>query len=345
MKKTLLLVVCTILATTLFAQKKSLEGFTTAESGVKYKFEKRNEAGQPVQKNDLVIGKFSIMFGDSLVADAKKMQVQPIVKVDDASHIFKGDLIDGILMMKKGEACTFAFERDSLIKLFGQVPEYFVSGMYAYWTIEITDIKTAEQQAKEEAAMKAQQEEKMKQQKIIADSLGALEPAILEKAVKDYSFDNKLVNGVYFMKTLANKEKQTPKEGDKVKVHYVGRFVDGKLFDTSVETAAKEANKYQEGRKYEPLEFTIGKHMMIPGFEEAVKMMNKGEKAKVLIPSKLAYGAQGRGEISPATPLIFELELVDIVKGEPTPAPTKTPSIKVTPQSQPKTKAPATKKK
>lgn len=345
MKKTFLLVVCTILATTLSAQKKSLEGFTTAESGVKYKFIQKNESGQSVQTNDLVIGKFSIMFGDSLVADGKKMQAQPIVKVEDASRVFKGDLIDGILMMKKGETCTFAFERDSLIKLFGQVPEYFISGMYAYWTIEITDIKTAEQQAKEEAVMKAQQEEKMKQQKILSDSLSALEPGILEKAVKDYRFDNKLLNGVYFKKTLTNKVKQTPKEGDKVKVHYVGKFVDGKIFDTSVETAAKEANKYQEGRKYEPLEFTIGKHMMIQGFEEAVKMMNKGEKAIVLIPSKLAYGAQGRGEIAPASPLIFELELVDIVKGELSPVTTQNPSIKVAPQSQPTKKAPAPKKK
>ena len=56
--------------------------------------------------------------------------------------------------------------------------------------------------------------------------------------------------------------------------------------------------------------------MMIPGFEEAVKMMNKGEKAIVLIPSNLAYGPDGRGEILPSSPLIFELELVEIEKGE-----------------------------
>lgn len=343
MKKTFLLVVCSIFATTLFAQK-PLEGFTTSETGVKYKFVQRNEKGQPVLKDDVVIGKFSIMFGDTLVADAKKMQSQPIVKVDAASKVFNGDLIDGILLMKKGEICTFAFERDSLIKLFGQVPEYFKSGMYAYWTIQVEDIKTPEQQAKEEAAMKAQQEEKMKQQKIISDSLGALEPAILQKAIKEYSFDNKLVNGVYFKKTLSNKDKQTPKEGDNVKVHYVGKFVDGKLFDTSVETAAKAAGKYQEGRKYEPLEFTIGKHMMIPGFEEAVKMMNKGEKAIVLIPSTLAYGAQGRGEISPSTPLIFELEIVDIIKGT---APAQgQPQIKMVPsQTKPADKKATPKKK
>ena len=65
-------------------------------------------------------------------------------------------------------------------------------------------------------------------------------------------------------------------------------------------------------------------------------MMNKGEKAIVLIPSNLAYGAQGRGEIAPASPLIFELELVDIEKGEPAPKQNAIQPIKM--NTQPKKK-------
>lgn len=337
MKKTILLVVCTIFATTLFSQTNLLEGFTTSEQGVKYKFVERNPSGEQVQKDDLIIGRFSIKFGDSLVADGANMQSQPIVKADDASKVFRGDLIDGILMMKKGETCIFAFERDSIVKLFGgNLPPYFVSGMYAYWTLQIDDIKTAQQQVAEEEKMRKEQEEQMKLQKIVSDSLSALEPTTIAKAIKEYGFDNKLVNGVYFKKTLTNKTKQKPLESDKVKVHYVGKFTNGKLFDTSVESAAKEANIFQQGRPYEPLEFTIGKKMMIPGFEEAVKMMNKGEKAIVLIPSNLAYGAQGRGEIAPASPLIFELELVDIQKGEPAPKQNAIQPIKM--NTQPKKK-------
>jgi FKBP-type peptidyl-prolyl cis-trans isomerase len=337
MKRIFLLVVCSIIATTLFAQKNTLEGFKTSEQGAKYKFTKTNPQGQQVGKDDLIIGRFTIMFGDSLVADGSKMQSQPLVRADESSKVFKGDLIDGILLMKKGEICTFAFERDSIIKLFGQVPEYFVSGMYAFWTIEIDDIKTPKQQEEQEAMLRQQQELEMAKQKHIADSLTLLEPAIIEKAIKDYGFNNKLVNGVYFKKTLTlNTKNQTPTSGDKVKVHYIGKFTNGKLFDTSVEEAAKEAGRYQQGRPYQPLEFTIGKGMMIPGFEEAVKMMQKGEKATVLIPSKLAYGTQARGEIQPATPLIFELELIEIEKAAtPSPASTKSPNqpIKATPQT------------
>ena len=66
------------------------------------------------------------------------------------------------------------------------------------------------------------------------------------------------------------------KEGDKVKVHYKGSFKDGKVFDSS------------EGK--DPLEFTIGKKMVVRGFENAIVGMAAGEKKKISIQPKEAYG-------------------------------------------------------
>lgn len=66
------------------------------------------------------------------------------------------------------------------------------------------------------------------------------------------------------------------KRGNTVKVHYVGTFEDGTVFDTS--------------REREPLPFTIGEGEVIPGFEEAVVGMNPGESKKVVIPAENAYG-------------------------------------------------------
>ena len=66
------------------------------------------------------------------------------------------------------------------------------------------------------------------------------------------------------------------KQGDNVKIHYTGKLKDGTVFDSS------------EGR--EPLEFTIGSGMVIPGFEEAVVGMNQGETKEVTIPVDKAYG-------------------------------------------------------
>jgi peptidylprolyl isomerase len=64
--------------------------------------------------------------------------------------------------------------------------------------------------------------------------------------------------------------------GDTVKVHYTGKYLDGKVFDTT--------------KNKEPILFTIGDEMMIPGFEEAVMEMKAGQKKKVTIAAKDAYG-------------------------------------------------------
>lgn len=60
---------------------------------------------------------------------------------------------------------------------------------------------------------------------------------------------------------------------DIVLVDYVGTFDDGKVFDTSIEAKAKEAGIYQEGRTYQPLQVTLWKGMVIPGFEKAISSL------------------------------------------------------------------------
>lgn len=91
-----------------------------------------------------------------------------------------------------------------------------------------------------------------------------------------------------------------PKASDKVKVHYHGTLIDGTVFDSSV-------------RRGEPA--TFGVTQVISGWVEALQLMPVGSKWKLFIPSNLAYGAQGAGQhIGPHTTLIFEVELIDIVK-------------------------------
>ena len=91
-----------------------------------------------------------------------------------------------------------------------------------------------------------------------------------------------------------------PKASDKVRVHYHGTLIDGTVFDSSV-------------RRGEPA--TFGVTQVISGWVEALQLMPVGSKWKLYIPSNLAYGAQGAGQhIGPHTTLIFEVELLDIVK-------------------------------
>ncbi|MBO6518206.1 MAG: FKBP-type peptidyl-prolyl cis-trans isomerase [Bacteroidia bacterium] len=87
---------------------------------------------------------------------------------------------------------------------------------------------------------------------------------------------------------------------DKVKCHYTGRFIDGKVFDSSLKGSG------------EPIEFAVTG--VIPGWTEALQIMPAGSKWELYIPAHLAYGAQGRPGIPGNSTLIFELELLDIIK-------------------------------
>ena len=87
---------------------------------------------------------------------------------------------------------------------------------------------------------------------------------------------------------------------DQVKCHYHGTLIDGTVFDSSV-------------KRGQPA--TFGVNQVIPGWVEALQLMPVGSKWKLFIPSDLAYGKAGAGQsIEPNSTLIFEVEILDIVK-------------------------------
>ena len=83
---------------------------------------------------------------------------------------------------------------------------------------------------------------------------------------------------------------KTVKTGDNISVDYTGSFPNGKVFDTSIESVAKENNLSMEGREYKPLKITVGKKQVIQGFDEGMIGMNVGETKTLIIPPEKAYG-------------------------------------------------------
>jgi FKBP-type peptidyl-prolyl cis-trans isomerase FklB len=128
----------------------------------------------------------------------------------------------------------------------------------------------------------------------------------LKKAGDDFLAENRNKPGVVTLpsglqyKVITEGTGSSPKAGDKVKAHYRGTLIDGSEFDSS----------YKRG---EPIEFESDK--VIAGWKEILQLMKEGAKWQVFIPSQLAYGEQGRPPvIGPNSVLIFEMELISIVK-------------------------------
>jgi FKBP-type peptidyl-prolyl cis-trans isomerase FklB len=126
------------------------------------------------------------------------------------------------------------------------------------------------------------------------------------KAVGDkYLAENKTKAGVVTLPSglqysiMKEGTGEKPASTDKVKVHYHGTLIDGSIFDSSVERG-------------QPAEF--GVTQVIQGWVEALQLMPVGSKWKLFIPSNLAYGPQGPPSIGPNQVLIFEVELLEIVK-------------------------------
>ena len=124
------------------------------------------------------------------------------------------------------------------------------------------------------------------------------------KAGKKFLEDNAKREGVkttasglqYEIVTKA--EGAQPKATDVVSVHYEGRLTDGKVFDSSIQRGS-------------PIDLPVSG--VIPGWVEALQLMHVGEKAKLYIPSELAYGAQSPSPAIPANSvLVFDLELIAI---------------------------------
>jgi len=89
------------------------------------------------------------------------------------------------------------------------------------------------------------------------------------------------------------------KKGDKIQVHFVGRLLDGGVFDSSRSRNA-------------PFSFWVGEGQVIPGWDEGLLGMKEGESRQLVVPPALGYGADPKPGIPPNSTLVFDIELLDV---------------------------------
>ncbi len=194
---------------------------------------------------------------------------------------------------------------DSAMKL-GQVPPYAQKGKFLGFRMKILDVV-----ADSALAMKQKQDAVTNMMK--ADSLLRLKQLqiddniLTQRLTKGGIITTKTAKGVYVEITNPGTGEMID-SGKAVTVNYKGTTLDGKIFDQSYDSS---------GASTKPFTFVIGQRGSIEGWDDGLRLFRKGGTGRLYIPSGLAYGARGAGpDIAPNSPLIFEIQVVDVSSGE-----------------------------
>jgi FKBP-type peptidyl-prolyl cis-trans isomerase len=264
------------------------------ESGLKYQIHEQSDNERKGKVGDILTMHLTLLNNkDSVLRDTHKegAPFQMLLQVPP----FKGSYEEGLTMLSKGDSATFYVSADSLFtRAMQPLPPGVEKGSDIGIAVKVMNIQTEDEYKKSQAA------DFEKQKSVDA------------KIVDDYVAKNglkgqKSPTGLFSVTTQPGSGPM-PKAGDVVLVHYTGKLLNGKVFDSSLTNP-------QSGGK--PVQLQIGVGMVIPGWDEGVMKMHKGEKATLVIPSTLAYGPRGNQGIAPNSVLTFDIELVDIQKGQP----------------------------
>jgi FKBP-type peptidyl-prolyl cis-trans isomerase FkpA len=266
------------------------------ENGLKYSFQQENASARKPKVGDVLTYHITVRNSKDSLLGSSHQQGQPVKQILQVPA-FKGAIEEGLALMHKGDSATFYVSADSLIGRSGQpYPAFIAKGSDLSYGVRLVDVLSEEEFQKAEA--KTREGQKSIDDKIITDYLA--KNGLTGKAQKSAS-------GVYVLVTKAGAGAM-PQKGETVEVHYTGKTLAGKVFDSS------KTNPQSGGK---PVSFPIGVGMVIPGWEEGVMKMHKGESATLIIPSTLAYGAQGNQGIKPNEVLLFDIDLINITKTPP----------------------------
>ena len=264
--------------------KSPFPGYKQTETGLYYKQIKAGQ-GEQIKDGDVIKVRLAYYINDSLLYTTESMPDPAYDMVHES--LFQGDLYEGFRMMHVGDSMSFMINADSVFnKQFHApiIPDFVTPEAYLRWEVTVDEAMT------EEAFHAMKDAEAAALQQASKDALAAY---LAENGIEAQPTET----GLVYVCTKPGKGPK-PAVNQNVKVHYTGKLLDGTVFDSSVERG-------------EPFEFQLGAHMVIPGWDEGIALMSKGEKGVLYIPSELAYGPRQAGPIPPFSNLIFEVELVD----------------------------------
>jgi FKBP-type peptidyl-prolyl cis-trans isomerase FkpA len=262
--------------------------FETDVSGLRYKFLELGQSKDVIAPGDFV--EMELKYAnesDSLLFNSKELHTPFKMQLKKASH-WGGCFENAVFLSHAGDKILFVIPADSFyLKTIKQsLPKGVKRNSYIMFELKVLRKLSPDEIDIE----RVQYLKQMKEQE--------------ELSIKNYLSENEInidstSTGLYIIKKKSGNG-SLAKNGNILTVHYVGKFIDGRVFDSSY-------------KRNEPFDFELGAKQVIDAWEEACLKMREGDKLLLIVPSKLAYGKDGSGEIIPPfSPLIFEIELMAV---------------------------------
>lgn len=214
--------------------------------------------------------------------------------------LFKGDFNSALGLLSQGDSATFRIRVDSLIRV-GQKPAG-TKGQYLLYTIKVNRLVPRGNLT--DSAYTARYE-------ALRNELAEKERPREERKIRHYIAVNHIkpivtASGLQYVITQQGHGAK-PVAGDSLYVNYTGMYLSGQPYITTSAKIAKQAGMDH----YDMLHIKAGSGIAFPGLEEALLLFNRGTKARLIIPSKIAYGIYAHQGIEPYTPLLFDIEILD----------------------------------
>jgi FKBP-type peptidyl-prolyl cis-trans isomerase len=264
-------------------------GYTKHKEGYYYKLVKIGDDETKCAYNDFITANiiYKTLKDSVIFKGRRKFQIS---KPD-----FPGSIDECITLMGKDDSASFIISAENFFRqtLSSELPGYMKVNDLMKIDLSIVEIQTPDNYAREKEAFL----------KWVED-FGEYEKTIINQYLLESKLKTKpLANGMYYIQ-LKKGNAKTVNLGDTVVVHYEGRFLNGKFFDST-------------RQRKEPFQFVYGQQwQVIKGMEDAIGLMHEGEKALFIMPSEMAFGESGSstGIIPPFTSLIYEVELLSVNK-------------------------------
>lgn len=272
--------------------------FQTTDSGLTYKFIEKGEGDKAEEGEVYMINMMYSDENDSVIANSSFDGGMFPIRYEQEAWENGGMIYSAIGMMGKGDSAVFKIPAtDFFVKSAGSsIPPGIDSASSLNFYIGVQDVIS-------DAELETYQREQMAKQRAEMAKQSAAQMSEDSAKIEAYLDENNIdaqttESGVRYVITEEGSGKKA-NPGDSVLVHYRGTLLDGTQFDASYD-------------RDEPLPFVLGQGMVIPGWDEGIQQLQVGDKAKLFIPSPLAYGPTQRGPIiSPNSVLVFEVELLE----------------------------------